>query len=137
MSARCARYARRAKVEQVKQLRHARQQDKQAQGRFLCLHVSHVTILSRHAGAKRGGNVVENHVGAEAGTFYSGGAVRASTLTAALSERVNRRLMSSSVYFLTRRSGPTRMPSRAPRPYVRRATDTSTAYLVTQMTNAS
>lgn len=84
MSAWCVRYARRAKVEQVKQLRHARQRDKQAQGRFLCLDVSHVMILSRHAGAKRGGNVAKNHVGAEARAFYSGGAVRASTLTEAL-----------------------------------------------------
>ena len=100
MSVRCARYVRCAKVEQVKQLRHARQQGKQAQGRFLCRHVSHVMMLS-HAGAKLGGNVVNNHVGAEAGTFYSGGAVRAFTLTAALSERVNQRLMSSSVYFST------------------------------------
>ena len=100
MSVRCARYVRCAKVEQVKQLRHARQQGKQAQGRFLCRHANHVMILTRQAGAKLGGNVVNNHVGAEAGTFYSGGAVRASTLTAALSERANRRLMSSSVYFL-------------------------------------
>ena len=101
MSVRCARYVRCAKVEQVKQLRHARQQGKQAQERFLCRRVSHVMMLSRHARAKLGGNVVNNHVGAEAGTFYSGGAVRASTLTAALLERVNRRLMSSSVYFST------------------------------------